>query len=123
MSNILKNIKQIAVNEHITISKLEQVIGASKGVLSRAIANNTDIQTKWIVKIVENYPQYSCEWLIKSEGEMIKPIHENLLINENIEETAINYKDLAESRKETIDSMKKEIMYLEEKIEDLKKLK
>jgi hypothetical protein len=123
MNNILKNIKQIAVNEHVTISKLEQIIGASKGVLSRAIANNTDIQCKWVTKIVENYPYYSCDWLIKSEGEMIKPVHENLFIKENIEEIIINYKDLAESRKETIDSMKKEIMYLEEKIEDLKKIK
>jgi hypothetical protein len=121
MSKILKNIKQLAVNESITISKLEQVIGASKGVLSRAIANNTDIQSKWITKIVENYPQYSCEWLIKSEGEMIRPISENLLTKENIPEIALNYKDLAESRKETIESMKKEILYLEEKVEDLKK--
>lgn len=121
MNKILKNIKQLAVNESITINKLEQVIGASKGVLSRAIANNTDIQSKWITKIVENYPQYSCEWLIKSEGEMIRPINENLLTKENIPEIAINYKDLAESRKETIQSMKKEIQYLEEKVEDLKK--
>lgn len=121
MNKILKNIKQLAVNESITINKLEQVIGASKGVLSRAIANNTDIQSKWITKIVENYPQYNCEWLIKSEGEMIRPINENLLTKENIPEIAINYKDLAESRKETIQSMKKEIQYLEEKVEDLKK--
>ena len=121
MNKILKNIKQLAVNESITINKLEQVIGASKGVLSRAIANNTDIQSKWITKIVENYPHYSCEWLIKSEGEMIRPISENLLTKENIPEIAINYKDLAESRKETIESMKKEILYLEEKVEDLKK--
>jgi len=121
MNKILKNIKQIAANESITINKLEQVIGASKGVLSRAIANNTDIQSKWIAKIVENYPQYSCEWLLKSEGEMIQSISENLLTKGNISEIAINYKDLAESRKETIESMKKEIQYLEEKVEDLKK--
>lgn len=73
------------------------------------------------MKIVENYPQYNCEWLIKSEGEMIKPISKNLPTEENISEIAINYKDLAESRKETIASMKKVIMHLEEKIEGLKK--
>jgi hypothetical protein len=121
MNVILKNIKQISVNEGVTITKLEQIIGASKGVLSRAIAKNTDIQTKWLVNIVKNYPQYSCEWLIKNEGEMIKPTDGIFLTKENIQEKAINYKDLAESRKETIDSMKKEIMYLEEKIENLKK--
>jgi hypothetical protein len=33
----------LAKNENLTIIKLEQEIGASKGVLSRAIAKNTDI--------------------------------------------------------------------------------
>ncbi|MEP6805270.1 MAG: hypothetical protein ABI892_12160 [Flavobacterium sp.] len=119
MNRILENIKQLAKNEEVTITKLEQIIGASKGVLSRAIANKTDIQSKWILKVVENYPLYSCEWLIKSKGEMIistKVVEPN----EVIQETAINYKDLAEARKETIDAMKKQIMYLEEKIEDYK---
>ncbi|MFD2941020.1 hypothetical protein [Flavobacterium notoginsengisoli] len=116
MNGILKNFKQIAENEGITISKLELIIGASKGVLSRAIANNSDIQSKWISKIVEIYPNYNCEWLIKNEGPMIK--NENIHCSESqtIEEKAINYKELAESRKETIESMKKQILYLEEKI-------
>ena len=60
MSTVLERIALIAENENITIGKLEKIIGASKGVLSRALANNTDIQAKWITNIVENYPQYSC---------------------------------------------------------------
>ncbi len=121
MNKILENIKHLAENESITISRLEHVIGASKGVLSRAIAQNSDIQSKWILNLVEIYPQYSCEWLIKSEGEMIKTSDQNEPKAEFQEDIAINYKDLAESRKETIESMKKQIMYLEETIEDLKK--
>ncbi len=70
--NILKNIKQLADNEGISIGFLEKKIGASKGVLSRAIANNTDIQAKWICLIVENYPQYNSEWLLTNKGEMLK---------------------------------------------------
>ncbi len=72
METILLRIQEIAVNESITVSALERKIGASKGVLSRAIANNTDIQAKWIQIIVENYPQYSAEWLITGKGEMLK---------------------------------------------------
>lgn len=72
MGNILSRIKEIADNESITISALERTIGASKGVLSRALNNNTDIQAKWIESIVENYPQYSISWLITGEGEMLK---------------------------------------------------
>lgn len=73
MCRIIPRIKQIALNEGITIGALERVIGASKGVISRAITNGTDIQAKWLEAIIENYPQYSAEWLITGQGGMIKP--------------------------------------------------
>lgn len=72
MGNILTKIQQIASNEGITIGAFERSIGASKGVLSRAIANGTDIQAKWLEKIVENYPHYSASWLLAGEGPMLK---------------------------------------------------
>ena len=72
MTTILDRIAQIADIENISIGKLERLIGASKGVLSRAIANKSDIQSKWIIKIVENYPQYSGDWLLTGEGNMLK---------------------------------------------------
>lgn len=72
MCKILPRIQQIADNEGVKIGAIERAIGASKGVLSRAIANGTDIQSKWIQAIVEIYPQYSGEWLLTGEGEMLK---------------------------------------------------
>ena len=51
---------------------MEKSIGASKGVLSRAIANGTDIQSKWIQILVDNYPTYSTDWLLTGKGEMLK---------------------------------------------------
>lgn len=72
MGNILSRIKEIATNEDISIGGFEKKIGASKGVLSRAITNGTDIQSKWIQNIVENYPRYSAEWLLTGKGDMIK---------------------------------------------------
>jgi phage repressor protein C with HTH and peptisase S24 domain len=72
MENILDRIKKIASNEGVTITAFEKKIGASKGVLSRAISNGTDIQHKWIQKIVENYPHYSTEWLLTGNGEILK---------------------------------------------------
>lgn len=71
MNEILHRIEKIAKNESITIGALERRIGASKGVLSRAIANGTDIQSKWIQSIVENYPQYSAAWLLAGRGNML----------------------------------------------------
>ncbi|MBP9998648.1 MAG: hypothetical protein KBS67_05325 [Bacteroidales bacterium] len=72
MGTLLERIAEIAKHEGISIGKLERIIGASKGVVSRAIQNNTDIQAKWIENIVENYPQYNSTWLLTGEGEMFR---------------------------------------------------
>ncbi len=72
MCKIISQIKLLAEHEGITIGNLERIIGASKGVLSRAISNGTDIQSKWILAIVENYPHYSTEWLLTGKGKMLK---------------------------------------------------
>lgn len=72
MANILLRIQKIAENEGITIGALERSIGASKGVLSRAISNGTDIQSKWISILVEKYPHYSTHWLLTGEVPMLR---------------------------------------------------
>ncbi|HLW09749.1 MAG TPA: S24 family peptidase [Fermentimonas sp.] len=72
MDGILKRISDITENESITITALERQIGASKGVLSRALKNNTDIQAKWVASIVENYPLYSASWILTGSGSMLK---------------------------------------------------
>lgn len=81
MSNLLERISQLADYAHITITGLERQIGASKGVLSRAIQNNTDIQAKWVCKIVENYPQFSSNWLLTGEGNMLNEVKSNIQPN------------------------------------------
>ncbi|MGL4518419.1 MAG: S24 family peptidase [Phocaeicola sp.] len=72
MNNILTRIQKISTNEGISIFAMERVIGASKGVLSRAIANGTDIQSKWLHNIIDNYPDYSALWLLTGEGPMMR---------------------------------------------------
>lgn len=72
MESILQRIDKVANNELVTITTLEKKIGASKGVLSRALAKNTDIQSKWLRLIVENYPRYNSEWLLTGNGSMLK---------------------------------------------------
>ena len=72
MGNILSRIQEIASNGGITIGAMERTIGASKGMLSRAINNGTDIQAKWLSIIVENYPRYSTGWLLTGAGSMLK---------------------------------------------------
>lgn len=72
METILHRIEKIAQNEGIKITSFEKSIGASKGVLSRAIKNGTDIQSKWLQAVVENYPHYSEAWILSGRGEMLK---------------------------------------------------
>jgi len=72
METILDRIEQFAENQGVKIGAFEKKIGASKGVLSRAIAQKTDIQAKWLVKIVENYPQIDANWLLTGEGSMYR---------------------------------------------------
>jgi hypothetical protein len=72
LRSILSQILEIANNECISIGAIEKKIGASKGVLSRALAKNTDIQAKWLQRVVENYPQYSSDWLLTGQGAMLR---------------------------------------------------
>lgn len=72
MENFLQRINQIAKKEGITISNLEKIIGASKGVLYRAIRENTDISSKWVRLLLENFQHISPEWLMTGEGNMYK---------------------------------------------------
>lgn len=72
MSSLMKRIKILADNEGMSVTAFEAAIGASKGVFSRALANGTDIQSKWLLNVVENYPQYSTDWLLTGKGEMLQ---------------------------------------------------
>ena len=107
MGTILSRIQEIALKEGITIGALERNIGASKGVLSRAINNGTDIQSKWIQIIVENYPNYSSEWLLTGRGEMIKtnvitPSHSVLDSNPNEHKNNDLHRNKQEKRTQSV---------------------
>ena len=73
MSEIVKRIEQFAKNQDITISEIERKISASKGVLYKAVKNNTDISAKWIGVLVENYPILSANYILTGKGEMLLP--------------------------------------------------
>ena len=85
---MIGRIKQFIENQGISVRAFEQQIGASNGLIRKAIANNTDIQSKWITAIVDNYPQLNPIWLLTDEGEMIKstecvPIAKKTTVNES----------------------------------------
>ena len=67
----INQISLLCDNEGVKPTILEKKIGASKGVISRAMNNNTDISSKWVGRIVENYPQYNPTWLLTGRGSML----------------------------------------------------
>ena len=88
MSNLLLRIQALAESEGITITALERSLGASKGVISRAIKYGTDIQAKWVCLIVENYPHISADWLLKAEMNQLKSKLEKIAGAANTNHTA-----------------------------------
>lgn len=68
--NILDRIKYIVEKEGVSIHSLEVKIGASRGVLSKAMKMKTDIQSKWVQSIATLYPQYSSKWLLTGQGDI-----------------------------------------------------
>lgn len=71
MSKILERVVELTKNEKLTISAFEKKIGASNGVISKALAKGSEIQLHWLERIAEQFPQYSCKWLLTGEGEMM----------------------------------------------------
>lgn len=71
MCKILSRLKEVSDKEGISIPAIEREIGASRGVISKAITKGTDIQSKWIALICEKFPQINAIWLLTGEGEML----------------------------------------------------
>ncbi|QIH36593.1 hypothetical protein [Sphingobacterium sp. DR205] len=121
MSSFLTRIKVIADREGLSVTAFESAIGASRGVFTRALANNTDVQAKWLISIVEKYPEYSSEWLLKGEGEMLKPVlakeDEEMYLTADLEGVTngeiITLRQLIASQNITIKSQEKTIISLE----------
>ena len=67
MDTVISVFKKVADLESITLTELERVLGASKGVLTKSYSKNTDISGKWLYKLAENYPQYNIFELLQNK--------------------------------------------------------
>lgn len=71
---ISDRIALFAKYKNMSIRSLEQTIGASNGLISKAISKTTDISSQWVTKILIAYPEINSTWLLTGEGEMINNI-------------------------------------------------
>lgn len=113
MEIVLDRIEQFAEKQGIKIGALEKTIGASKGVLSRAIAQKSDIQSKWLSKLVENFPKIDANWLLTGEGSMYR---DTIVQDGTNPPNRDKYIQMLESK---IEDQQKIIDLLEDKIESL----
>jgi len=123
MNTILTIFSAIAKNESISISALEKSIGASKGVLSRALKNGTDIQVKWLIALVENYPGYNPEWILTGKGQMLKHPDNSSIKELNEEGKKYQLREKVSALEEQINILKATNDALKDNNDSLKEMK
>ena len=69
---MIERLGQFIQNQKLSVRAFEQSIAASDGMIRRALNNKTDIQSKWLSVIADNYPDLNIEWLITGRGEMLR---------------------------------------------------
>gem|GEM_PF-2150997 len=72
METIIKRIEKYLTSSKISTRQFEIAIGTSNGAISRAIKKGTDIQSKWLSKIIDTYTDINPEWLLIGKGNMKK---------------------------------------------------
>lgn len=133
---MIDRIKQIIDNEKLSMRAFEAKIGMGNGTIGKAIKNNSNIESRWIAPIVENFRQYNPVWIITGEGEMMKSAdyidntfnteEDNVKNLEEIRNQVIKVNkliDVISSQQQNIQEDRAEIKRLKEDIERLMKKK
>lgn len=81
---MIERLQEFIKNQGLSVRSFEQAISASDGMIRRAINNKTDIQSKWLSKIADNYPQLNLNWLITGKGDMIISTQNTDIKNEEL---------------------------------------
>ena len=84
---MIERLSQFIQYQGVSVRAFEQSINASDGMIRRAIANKTDIQSKWLSVIAENYPNLNIDWLITGKGNMLKGKLSATTENDNVDKT------------------------------------
>jgi hypothetical protein len=110
---MIERLDEFIRNQNITTIEFERKISASDGVIRKSIRNKTDIQSKWLVRIAENYPILDMNWLLTGKGSMYR-------------DTAVmsgtappDRDEIIQLLRDKIDNQQKIIDLLEDKIERL----
>lgn len=109
MKSIVNRLKEYLDYKSISVSVAEKEINISNASLSKPFKNNTAIKTDTLEKFLITYSDINPVWLITGKGSMLTSNSKGVTLDQ------INYKELAESRLETINLLKEKIAILEAK--------
>ncbi|MDF2156248.1 hypothetical protein [Algoriphagus sp. CAU 1675] len=101
---------------------IEATIGSSNGTLSKAVGNDKDVQTKWISRFIEKYPEVNPVWLLTGKGGMLRD--ENSLDGNTVEEPreVLPSKRINQQNLELIETLKKLVESMEGQLQDKERL-
>lgn len=78
MNDVLDRLKEIMEREGISPSALADSVNISRPLLSHVLSGRNKPSLQLVFKVLENYPEYSADWLLfGKEAEIKKPDEEN----------------------------------------------
>lgn len=83
MSKIIERIAFLIKTKGVSTRAFELSIGASNGMIGRAVLKGTDINAEWLSKIIDAYPDVNADWLLTGEGEIFKTKSTEKVIKSN----------------------------------------
>ncbi|WP_192348996.1 hypothetical protein [Algoriphagus sp. Y33] len=122
MSVIVTRIGEFAFRSKISIRTIESAIGSANGTLSKAVGTEKDVQTRWIVRFMEKYPEVNPAWLLTGKGEMLNA---NLSVaRDMVEEPKEEWvtKEAVRQKQEVIEALKKLVDSMEGQLKDKERL-
>jgi len=108
---IIERISNYIESQGFSVRSFEQKIGTSNGTIANAINKGTEIQAKWLSKIIENYTDMNPIWLLTGTGSMLKEKKKEVenSSNTDIMSIKLEYLEKIEALRTEIDSLRKEL--------------
>jgi transcriptional regulator with XRE-family HTH domain len=112
-NSINDRVRIIIKKEKVIQKRFCEIIGISVDTLNTIFKRNSTPGSGFLIKIVENFPQYSMNWLLTGKGEME-------ISKVTILETNADYKERCESQKKEIEILNQRIVEKDDLIDSLK---
>lgn len=81
---MIKRIKSLISVKNLSASQFADILGVQRSNISHLLSGRNKPSLDFVLKILENFPEVSVEWLINGKGEMYKGI-EKPKINAQLE--------------------------------------